>query len=90
MSLCERCIVIGHVQGVFFRASTQRKAQELGLTGYAKNLPDGHVEVLICGDPQAVGHLKAWLWEGPKAAVVSNVKCELVVGIEVPTSFETR
>ena len=43
MSLCERCIVIGHVQGVFFRASTQRKAQELGLTGYAKNLPDGHV-----------------------------------------------
>jgi acylphosphatase len=89
VSLCERCIVVGHVQGVFFRASTQRKAIELGLTGYAKNLQDGHVEVLMCGSPEAVGHLKAWLWQGPSAAIVSNVKCELVENVTPPTLFET-
>jgi acylphosphatase len=89
MSLCERCIVIGHVQGVFFRASTQQKARDLGLKGYAKNLPDGHVEVMICGNPEAVGHLKAWLWQGPAAAIVSQVKCELVENPEVPSGFET-
>jgi len=90
MSLCERCLVVGHVQGVFFRASTQRKAMELGLTGYARNLSDGHVEVLICGKPEAVGHLKAWLWQGPPSAIVSSVKCELVEDIEIPTQFEMR
>ena len=88
MSLCERCIVIGHVQGVFFRASTKVKATQLGLTGYAKNMSDGHVEVLACGSPESVGHLKAWLWEGPSSALVSSVKCELVEGIEIPESFE--
>ena len=88
MSLCERCIVIGHVQGVFFRASTKVKATQLKLTGYAKNLPDGHVEVFICGEPEAVGHLKAWLWEGPTSAIVSDVKCQLQEGVEVPPSFE--
>ena len=88
MSLCERCIVIGHVQGVFFRASTQVKASQLQLTGYVKNLPDGHVEVLICGDAESVGHLKAWLWQGPPSAHVSDVKCQLVENIEIPTSFE--
>jgi acylphosphatase len=88
MSLCERCIVVGHVQGVFFRASTKQKAGELGLTGYVKNLPNGHVEVLICGESVAVGHLKAWLWEGPPSASVSSVKCELLEGVEVPASFE--
>lgn len=89
MSLCEKCIIVGHVQGVFFRASTQRKAVELGLRGYAKNLPDGHVEVLICGAPEAVGHLKAWLWQGPSSAIVSSVKCELVDDIDIPSDFKT-
>lgn len=89
MSLCEKCIVVGHVQGVFFRATTQRKAVELGLTGYAKNLPDGHVEVLICGNPEAVGHLKAWLWQGPPNAIVSKVNCKLVDDVVIPARFET-
>jgi acylphosphatase len=51
----------GRVQGVFFRASTREQAVRLGVTGYARNLPDGQVEVLVCGDPQAVGQLKDWL-----------------------------
>ncbi len=88
MSLCEKCIVRGKVQGVFFRESTLQRAQKLGVTGYAKNLPDGTVEVLICGPAEAVGHMKAWLWEGPRTAHVSDVKCELVE-MEKPVVFVT-
>ena len=68
----------GRVQGVFYRASTQQEARRNGVSGYAKNLADGRVEVLLCGHPDAVGHMKAWLWQGPPAAHVSEVICELV------------
>jgi len=44
MSRCNKCIVSGHVQGVFYRGSTQQKAQKLRLTGHAKNLSNGNVE----------------------------------------------
>ena len=46
MSICLRCIVSGRVQGVFFRASTQRQAQRLGLVGYAKNLANARTFAL--------------------------------------------
>ena len=88
MSLCEKCIVHGKVQGVFYRVSAKRRAEELDVAGYAKNLSDGTVEVLVCGSPQAVGHMKAWLWDGPATAHVSDVKCELV-DIEPPVIFVT-
>lgn len=88
MSLCEKCIVRGKVQGVFYRASAQQRAEALGVTGYAKNMPDGSVEVLICGSPESVGHMKAWLWEGPPSAHVADVKCELVE-IKPPVVFVT-
>lgn len=89
MSICEKCIVRGRVQGVFFRASTQREAQASGVSGYARNLDDGTVEVLLCGKPEAVGHLKAWLWQGPPAAHVSEVVCQRVEEQE-PVGFSTR
>jgi acylphosphatase len=72
---CRRCIVSGRVQGVFFRASTRSRARALGVTGYARNLADGRVEVLACGEAQAVESLCAWLAEGPPAARVSSVEC---------------
>lgn len=75
---CQRCIVRGRVQGVFFRASTEREANRLGLSGYAINLRDGAVEVLACGEAAAVEELKAWLWKGPPGAEVSTVECEAV------------
>lgn len=90
MSVCEKCLITGLVQGVFFRASTQQKALELGIRGYARNLQQGHVEVLACGTAQSVGHLKAWLWEGPPNAHVSDVKCTLVEDVPVPEAFEVR
>jgi len=64
------------VQGVFFRASTREQAAALGLQGYARNLADGRVEVLACGPREAVEALQDWLWIGPAAAQVSDVRCE--------------
>ena len=73
---CMRCIVYGGVQGVFFRASTKKQALQSGITGYARNLPDGCVEVVACGQLPAVEELKDWLQYGPETATVSAVQCE--------------
>ena len=70
---CAKFIVGGRVQGVFFRASTRSEAARLGLTGYAKNLADGSVEVLACGDAAALDELQRWLNLGPPAARVRSV-----------------
>ncbi len=68
-----RFTIRGRVQGVFFRDSTRRVAQSLGLTGHAINLSNGDVEVLACGAPEAIGRLAEWLREGPRMANVTEV-----------------
>jgi acylphosphatase len=88
MKLCRKCIVRGRVQGVFFRAATQAEARRLNLTGYAKNLPEGDVEVLACGTSEAVAELQRWLWQGPPAANVSEVICS-EVSLTILQSFVT-
>ena len=47
--ICKKCLVSGRVQGVFYRHTAARRAQELGVSGYAHNLADGRVEVLEIG-----------------------------------------
>jgi acylphosphatase len=74
--VCRRCLVSGRVQGVFFRASTARKAKSLGVNGHAINLADGRVEVLAWGEAGAVGALCAWLEKGPPAARVDAVSVQ--------------
>jgi acylphosphatase len=76
VSACIHCRVSGRVQGVFFRASTRNRAVELGLDGWVRNLPDGSVEVLACGEQAALGALREWLHEGPPMAQVTGVRCE--------------
>lgn len=76
MTVARRCLVGGRVQGVFYRASTRNRAEELGVTGYARNLPDGRVEVLACGEAAAVDALCQWLWRGSPASSVSEVVIE--------------
>lgn len=71
---CRRCLVSGRVQGVFFRASTARRARSLGVSGHAVNLDDGRVEVLAVGPAAAVGELCDWLRVGPPAARVEAVE----------------
>jgi acylphosphatase len=72
--LCKRCLVGGRVQGVFYRATAARRARELGLSGYARNLADGRVEVLACGEDNAVGVFVEWLWIGSSASKVTSVE----------------
>ncbi|RDY65889.1 acylphosphatase [Lysobacter soli] len=69
-----RFVVSGKVQGVFFRASARDRALALGLRGFAKNLPDGRVEVLAAGDDAAIDELAAWLREGPPMARVDDLE----------------
>lgn len=73
---CRRFVVKGRVQGVFFRASTRDVAVQLSLSGYAKNLSDGSVEVIACGRSEAIDKLAAWLLDGPRMASVSRVEAE--------------
>jgi len=72
--LCKKCLVGGRVQGVFYRATAARRARELGLSGYARNLPDGRVEVLACGEDAAVDTFVRWLWIGSSASKVTSVE----------------
>ncbi len=90
MTICKLCFISGRVQGVFFRASTAHRANELKLTGYARNLPDGRVEVLACGETAEVDSLCEWLWEGPPVAQVSDVVIREVECTEIPLEFTTR
>jgi acylphosphatase len=86
--ICVRCYVAGLVQGVFFRASTREQALSLGLSGYARNLPDGRVEVLACGPLKAVDQLRDWLREGPPSARVTGVACE-TLPLQAVSGFST-
>lgn len=71
-----RFIVNGRVQGVFFRASTREQALMLGISGHAKNRPDGRVEVLACGSTAMLDALEHWLLRGPPTAQVESVSRE--------------
>lgn len=73
-----RFLITGRVQGVFFRTSARDVAVRLCLTGYAKNLPDGSVEVVACGQSDDIDKLAAWLREGPRMASVTSVVDEAV------------
>jgi acylphosphatase len=66
-------VVRGRVQGVFFRAATQREARRLGITGWVKNRADGNVEVVAEGEEDAIKELTSWANHGPSAARVDAV-----------------
>ena len=66
--------VYGRVQGVFFRSETQKKAEELGIFGWVRNLPDGKVEILAEGEEGKLEKLIKWAEEGPDSARVDNLE----------------
>ena len=75
--ICIHCYASGHVQGVFYRANTQQEAKKLGLSGWVKNLPDGRVEALACGDTENIEKLVSWMKIGPAGATVSAVTTDV-------------
>lgn len=72
----KRILVEGRVQGVFFRASVAREAEGAGVAGWAKNLPDGRVEVVAEGTPEAVERVVDFCRRGPPLARVTRVTVE--------------
>jgi acylphosphatase len=69
-----RVIIHGFVQGVAFRASTRNKAEQLGLGGWVRNLPDGTVEALFEGELGKVEEIVAWCRRGPVGSRVTEVE----------------
>ena len=69
-----RVVVQGHVQGVFFRDSTRRFAERTGVAGWVRNRPDGAVEAVFEGDPEAVERLVRFAREGPRDARVDRAE----------------
>jgi acylphosphatase len=76
-------VVQGHVQGVFFRETTRRRALAAGVAGWVRNLPDGTVEAVFEGERDAVEHLVAYVREGPRGARVdwADVQAEEPEGL---------
>jgi acylphosphatase len=66
-------VVEGLVQGVFFRDTVRRLAQEQGVAGWVTNTPEGAVEAVFEGEPEAVERLVAFMHEGPPGAIVERV-----------------
>ncbi|MFT2010758.1 acylphosphatase [Pontibacter sp. 13R65] len=82
--------VHGKVHGVFFRASTKDKAQELGLTGFVQNEPDGTVYIEAEGAPEALKKLEEWAHQGPSRARVDKVTVQQLEQLAQFTSFEVK
>ena len=88
--IARRCVVAGRVQGVFYRKTVQQRARELGLTGHARNLPDGRVEVEAWGEAARVAQLVGFLWTGSTLAVVTSVEeREIDAAAQRPPYFST-
>jgi acylphosphatase len=83
-----RLIIEGRVQGVWFRESTRRQALALGVTGWARNRPEGTVEVVAEGPEEQVRKLVAWCHQGPSAANVTRVRQSIEAGRGDFASFD--
>lgn len=88
---CMKAWVYGKVQGVGYRLFCRRRARELGVTGHAINLPDGRVEVMLCGTEQALSDMVDVLHQGPHFAQVAGVDVERIEFDQssLPTDFVT-
>jgi len=85
-----RAVVDGRVQGVCFRAYTREAALRYGVKGWVRNLPDGSVEALVCGDAGRVDRMIAWLHQGSPMSRVSRVTLEEMEPDEQFFDFEIR
>jgi len=85
-----RLIVTGRVQGVFFRRAAAERARTLGITGWARNLSDGSVEIVGEGQPQQLKLLLTWAHRGPPDARVDVVQVQWETCLGEFTRFQVR
>ena len=85
-----RAIVTGRVQGVCFRAETVSVARQLGLSGFARNLPDGKVEVVATGSQKALQELLDFIHRGPMLARVDGVAADWNDDTPIRNGFQIR
>lgn len=83
-------IIKGRVQGVWFRASTQEKAIELGIKGWVRNRRDGSVEVMAEGEEERLEKFVRWCHKGPRGAMVTQVDREELEPSGTMKGFEIR
>ena len=89
---CKRVEIFGRVQGVWYRGSTGKMAQQLGLVGWVRNRNDGSVEAVFQGPSQKVAEMLGWCEKGPVAARVDRmVVTDLpLLDAEMAASFTVR
>jgi acylphosphatase len=90
MIIAKRFLVSGRVQGVGFRYFVQDHAAAEGVHGWARNLPDGRVEVVVEGDDEAVLRVERAIRRGPSHAHVENVDVEAAVPSGRATGFSIK
>ncbi len=78
--------ISGKVQGVFFRAHTKQKAEQIGITGWVKNTSDGKVEAVFEGEEPCIQEMLNWCHHGPSHAQVDKVDIRI---IRAAKTFET-
>lgn len=88
--VARRVVVRGRVQGVWFRQSTLREAERLGVDGWVRNRDDGSVETWVQGEAAAVDALIAWCGTGPPRAEVTAVDVEDVPADPAMRGFSVR
>lgn len=88
--ISKKVIIKGKVQGVYFRDYTMRQAVNLGLTGWVRNLPDGSVEALLCGDREKISSMLNWFHTGSPRSRVDEVIVEDVEANDSYPSFTVR
>ena len=84
-----KILVTGRVRGVYFRAFTQKKANQLSIKGYAKNLPDGRVEIIAEADAVTIEKFITWCHKGPITARVDQVEITELAPDNEFTDFTT-
>ena len=89
-AVCVRLVFHGSVQGVGFRFAACKAASECSVTGWVRNLPDGSVEIVAQGSPDAVARMTAWAQCGPRSAWVDRVQIETLEGSWALDAFEIR
>jgi acylphosphatase len=87
---CIRYLIAGRVQGVYYRDATRKQAEQLRITGWARNLTDGRVEVMAQGTLENLEKLHQWLRKGPPLARVTEVVVEPVILTEHFVEFTIR